>query len=109
MRIIVAVVLFLAALLAIAASMGMNWAFWTAQGANAEMSRVLGAVSITVDIFKAVLPMVIVWAWAERLRHDHCHPSPLRLPDLFVRQCIRLCFLVARDCHRKPSILFSSL
>lgn len=68
MRIVVAVVLFLAALLAIAASMGMNWTFWTAQGANAEMSRVLGAVSITVDIFKAALPMVIAWAWAERLR-----------------------------------------
>ncbi len=68
MRVIVAIILLVAALIAVAASMGMNWSFWTAQGVDERTSRVLGAVSVMVDIFKATLPIVIAWAWAERMR-----------------------------------------
>lgn len=68
MRLVVAGLLFVAALMAIAASMGMNWTFWTAQGVDQDTSRVLGAVSVMVDIFKATLPLVIAWAWVERMR-----------------------------------------
>ena len=56
-----------AALLLIAASIVMNWTFWTGQGADVTTARVLGAVSIGIDAFKAILPLVIAWAWAERL------------------------------------------
>jgi hypothetical protein len=56
------------ALLLAAASMFMNWSFWTGQGADASTSQVLGAVSIGIDVFKASLPLVIAWAWSARLR-----------------------------------------
>lgn len=68
MRRVVAGLLFVATLVAITASMRMNWTFWSAQGVNAETSHVLGAVSIMVDLFKAPLPVVIAWAWAGRMR-----------------------------------------
>jgi hypothetical protein len=51
-----------------AASMFMNWLFWTGQGADASAAQVLGAVSIGIDVFKASLPLVIAWAWSARLR-----------------------------------------
>lgn len=56
------------ALLLIAASMTMNWSFWTEQGANAPTANILGAVSIGIDVFKAILPLVVAWAWNERYR-----------------------------------------
>jgi hypothetical protein len=56
------------ALLLTAASMFMNWSFWTGQGGDASSSQVLGAVSIGIDVFKATLPLVIAWAWPARLR-----------------------------------------
>ena len=56
------------ALLLTAASMFMNWSFWTGQGGDASSSQVLGAVSIGIDVFKATLPLVIAWAWSARLR-----------------------------------------
>jgi hypothetical protein len=56
------------ALLLTAASMFMNWSFWTGQGGDASSSQVLGAVSIGIDVFKASLPLVIAWAWSARLR-----------------------------------------
>ncbi len=46
------------ALLLTAASMFMNWSFWTGQGGDASSSQVLGAVSIGIDVFKATLPLV---------------------------------------------------
>ncbi|MFA5957816.1 hypothetical protein [Hyphomicrobium sp.] len=68
MRRVVAFVLMLAAFVAIAVSMAMNYSFWTAQGVDAATSRVLGAVSIMIDVFKALLPLAIAWAWIERFR-----------------------------------------
>ena len=68
MRHVATFLLYAAALLAIAASVGMNWTFWTAQGVDVATSRVLGSVSVMVDVFKATLPMAIAWAWAERRR-----------------------------------------
>ncbi len=56
------------ALLLTAASMFMNWSFWTGQGGDASASQVLGAVSIGIDVFKATLPLVIASAWSARLR-----------------------------------------
>lgn len=68
MRRVVAGLLLVAALAAIAASMGMNWTFWTAQGVSSGTSRVMGAISVMADIFKAALPMAIAWAWTEGKR-----------------------------------------
>ena len=68
MRWVVSGLFVVAALLLIAASILMNWTFWTGQGADAQSSRALGVVSIGVDIFKATLPLIIAWAWRERLR-----------------------------------------
>src|SRR5271167_3359850 len=58
------------AVLLTAASIYMNWSFWTGQGGDAPSSQVLGAVSIGIDVFKATLPLVIAWAWSARLRLD---------------------------------------
>jgi hypothetical protein len=58
----------LGALLLTAASMFMNWSFWTGQGPETSAAQVLGAVSIGIDVFKASLPLVIAWAWSARLR-----------------------------------------
>ena len=68
MRWVVSGLCLVGALLLIAASILMNWTFWTGQGADAQSSRALGVVSIGVDIFKATLPLIIAWAWRERLR-----------------------------------------
>ena len=68
MRGLISGICVLGALLLAAASMFMNWSFWTGQGADASTAQVLGAVSIGVDVFKASLPLVIAWAWSARLR-----------------------------------------
>ena len=46
----------------------MNWTYWSGQGADLQSGKVLGAVSIGADIFKAVTPLVISWAWVSRSR-----------------------------------------
>ena len=68
MRVLVSMICMAAALLLIAASMLMNWIFWTGQGADASMARGMGAVSIGIDGFKVSLPLVIAWAWDQRIR-----------------------------------------
>lgn len=68
MRRLVATLGIFGALLLIAASMLMNWTFWTGQGADKQTSQVLGAVSIGIDVFKALLPLIIAWAWSSRSR-----------------------------------------
>ena len=68
MRVLVSAICTAGALLLIAASMLMNWLFWTGQGADTSMARMLGFVSIGIDGFKASLPLVIAWAWDQRIR-----------------------------------------
>lgn len=68
MRRIVSAVCVLAASLLIAASMAMNWSFWTGQGSDPATALVLGVVSIGIDGFKASLPLIIAWSWGERFR-----------------------------------------
>jgi hypothetical protein len=68
MRALISGICVLGALLLTAASMFMNWSFWTEQGADTWASQVLGVVSIGIDAFKASLPLVIAWAWPARLR-----------------------------------------
>jgi hypothetical protein len=68
MRALISGICVLGALLLTAASMFMNWSFWTGQGADRWASQVLGVVSIGIDAFKASLPLVIAWAWPARLR-----------------------------------------
>ena len=68
MRVMVSAFCMAAALLLIAASIAMNWSFWAGQGSDDRSAQILGAVSIGIDVFKAVLPLVIAWAWSERFR-----------------------------------------
>ena len=68
MRWVVSVLCVVGALLLIAASMVMNFTYWSGQGADAQSAHTLGAVSIGIDIFKGTLPLIIGWALRERLR-----------------------------------------
>ena len=68
MRWIVSISCVAGALLFIAASMLMNWSFWSGQGTDEKSGQTLGAVSIGVDIFKDTLPLIIGWALRERHR-----------------------------------------
>lgn len=68
MRWIVAALCLAGALLLIAASMIMNWTFWTGQGPDEASARVLGAVSIGIDVFKPILPIIIAASWVQRQR-----------------------------------------
>lgn len=68
MRRLVATIAVFGALLLIAASAVMNWSFWTGQGPDKPTSHVLGAVSIGVDIFKALLPLIVAWSWGAKFR-----------------------------------------
>ena len=56
------------ALALIAASMFMNFTFWSGQGTDVPTARVLGAVSIVIDVFKAGLPLIIAWALMGRYK-----------------------------------------
>ncbi len=66
MRWIVVVFCTLAALALIGASMMLNWWFWSGQGPDPTTGFVLGVVSLGVDTFKAMLPLIIGQALAAR-------------------------------------------
>jgi len=55
-----------AALAFIAASGLMNWVFMTSLGKSEFEQQILGAVSIAVSAFLALLPTLLLWAWRER-------------------------------------------
>ncbi len=66
MRFLVAVVSAGAALTLIAASGLMNWVFMTSLGKSEFEQQILGAVSVAVSAFLALLPSLLLWAWRER-------------------------------------------
>src|SRR5271165_6057303 len=66
MRFLVVVVSAGAALAFIAASGLMNWVFMTSLGKSEFEQQILGAVSIAVSAFIALLPTLLIWAWRER-------------------------------------------
>jgi hypothetical protein len=66
MRFLVVLVSMSAALTLIAASGLMNWVFMTSLGKSEFDRHILGAVSVAVSVFIALLPMLLVWAWRER-------------------------------------------
>src|SRR5208282_5034124 len=66
MRFLVAVVSTGAALAFIAASGLMNWVFMTSLGKSEFEQQILGAVSIAVSAFLALLPTLLLWACHER-------------------------------------------
>jgi hypothetical protein len=66
MRFLVVLVSMGAALTLIAASGLMNWVFMTSLGKSEFDRHILGAVSVAVSVFIALLPMLLVWAWRER-------------------------------------------
>ena len=70
MRLLISAVCLGGALLLIAASMLMNWSFWTWQGTDALNGRIFGTVSLGIDVFKCTLPLVIAWAWAQHFRRQ---------------------------------------
>lgn len=65
MRFLVSLVSMGAALTLIAASGLMNWVFMTSLGRSAFEQHILGAVSIAVSVFIAVLPTLLLWAWRD--------------------------------------------
>jgi hypothetical protein len=66
MRFLVMVVSAGAALTLIAASGLMNWVFMSSLGKSEFERQILGAVSIAVSAFLALLPTLVLWAWRER-------------------------------------------
>jgi hypothetical protein len=66
MRFLVVLVSMSAALTLIAASGLMNWVFMTSLGKSEFDRHILGAVSVAVSAFIALLPTLLVWAWRER-------------------------------------------
>ncbi len=66
MRFLVVVVSTGAALAFIAASGLMNWVFMTSLGKSEFEQQILGAVSIAVSAFLALLPTLLLWAYRER-------------------------------------------
>jgi hypothetical protein len=66
MRFLVAVVSAGAALTLIGASGLMNWVFMTSLGKSAFEQQILGAVSVAVSAFLALLPTLLLWAYRER-------------------------------------------
>src|SRR5258706_8015116 len=65
MRFLVAVVSAGAALTLIVASGLMNWMFMTSLGKSEFERQILGAVSIAVSAFLALLPTLLLWAYRE--------------------------------------------
>src|SRR5271157_1095694 len=65
MRSLVVVVSAGAALTFIVASGLMNWVFMTSLGKSEFEQQILGAVSVAVSAFIALLPTLMVWAWRE--------------------------------------------
>ena len=66
MRFLVAVVSAGAALTLIVASGLMNWVFMTSLGESEFEQQILGAVSVAVSAFLALLPTLLLWAYRER-------------------------------------------
>lgn len=66
MRFLVVIVSVGAALTLIAASGLMNFVFMTSLGKSEFEQHILGAVSVAVSAFLALLPTLLVWAWRER-------------------------------------------
>ena len=66
MRFVVVVIGAGAALTFIVASGLMNWVFMTSLGKSEFEQQILGAVSIAVSAFLALLPTLLVWAFRER-------------------------------------------
>ena len=66
MRFLVVTVSVGAALTLIAASGLMNFVFMTSLGKSEFEQHILGAVSIAVSAFLALLPTLLIWAWRER-------------------------------------------
>ena len=66
MRFLVVLVSVGAALTLIAASGLMNFVFMTSLGKSEFEQHILGAVSVAVSAFLALLPTLLVWAWRER-------------------------------------------
>jgi hypothetical protein len=65
MRFLVVIVSAGAALALIAASGLMNWVFMTSLGKTEFEQQILGAVSIAVSAFLALLPTLMLWAYRE--------------------------------------------
>jgi hypothetical protein len=65
MRFLVSLVSMGAALTLIAASGLMNWVFMTSLGRSEFEQHILGAVSLAVSVFIALLPTLLLWAWRE--------------------------------------------
>jgi hypothetical protein len=65
MRFVVSLVSLGAALTLIGASGLMNWVFMTSLGRSAFEQHILGAVSLAVSAFIALLPTLLLWAWRE--------------------------------------------
>lgn len=66
MRFLVVMVSAGAAVAFIAASALMNWVFTTSLGRSEFEQNILGAVSVAVSAFLALLPTLVLWAWRER-------------------------------------------
>ncbi len=66
MRFVVVVIGAGAALTFVVASGLMNWVFMTSLGKSEFEQHILGAVSIAVSAFLALLPTLLVWAFRER-------------------------------------------
>ena len=66
MRFVVVVIGAGAALTFIVASGLMNWVFMTSLGKSEFEQHILGAVSVAVSAFLALLPTLLVWAFRER-------------------------------------------
>jgi hypothetical protein len=66
MRFLVVLASMAAALTFIAASGLMNFVFMTSLGKTAFERDILGAVSVAVSAFLALLPTLMLWAWRER-------------------------------------------
>jgi len=57
-----------AVLIVIALSVALNAAFWSSYGTTPMWQYVFGGAFASLDIFKAVLPVLIAWAYAARHR-----------------------------------------
>ncbi len=66
MRLLVTILSAGAALTFVVASGLMNWVFMTSLGKSELEQQILGAVSVAVSVFIALLPTLMVWAWRER-------------------------------------------
>ena len=97
MRFLVVVVSAGAALTLIAASGLMNWVFMTSLGKSEFEQQILGAVSVAVSAFLALLPTLLLWAYRERRT---LYVGPWRAG--VSRLCGVLAFLGRRLCRQEP-------